>query len=71
MQGFGGLLFFLGIGSFVLKYMGREFTLLMWVDNWGRTVGNVIRIAMILVGAILWFIAMQANKAGEPEQEQG
>ena len=36
MQGFGGFLVLMGAGSFVLHFMDMEFTLLSWVDNWGR-----------------------------------
>jgi hypothetical protein len=59
MQGIGGLLVLLGAGSFVLHYINMEFTLVSWVDNWGTGVGNGIRIAMIVVGAILWFLGRQ------------
>jgi hypothetical protein len=64
MQGIGGLLVLLGAGSFVLRYINMEFTLVSWVDNWGPGVGNGIRIALIVVGAILWFMGrQQAAKA--------
>ncbi len=56
MQGFGGLLFFLGVGSFVLHYINMELLLVSWVDNWGTGVGNGIRVAMIVVGGILWLL---------------
>lgn len=67
MQGIGGLLVLLGAGSFVLHYINMEFTLVSWVDNWGAGVGNGIRIAMIVVGAILWFLGrQQAQKEEAP-----
>jgi hypothetical protein len=67
MQGLGGLLFFLGAGSFVLHYLKMEFILLSWVDNWGANVGIGIRIAMIVVGGILWLLGRQsAAKASSP-----
>jgi hypothetical protein len=56
MQGFGGLLFFLGVGSFVLHYINMELLLVSWVDNWGTGIGNGIRVAMIVVGGILWLL---------------
>ena len=62
MQGFGGLLVLLGAGSFVLHFINMEFTLVSWVDNWGPAVGNAIRIGMIVVGAIVWFL-------GRPKEE--
>jgi len=69
MQGFGGLLALLGAGSFVLHFMDREFTLLSWVDNWGPGIGNGIRIAMIVVGAIIWYLGnKQASAEATPPQ---
>jgi hypothetical protein len=62
MQSFGGLLVFLGAGSFVLKYINMEFILISWIDNWGTGVGNGIRIAMVVVGAIVWFLGKQQSE---------
>jgi len=57
----------MGAGSFVLHYMDMEFRLLGWVDNWGVGVGNGIRIAMIVVGGILWYLGkQQADKEAAP-----
>jgi len=67
MQGFGGLLVLLGAGSFVLPYVGLEFVFISWIDNWGTGVGYGIRIAMIVVGAIVWYIGkQQADKEAAP-----
>jgi hypothetical protein len=67
MQGFGGLLVLLGAGSFVLHYINMEFILVGWVDNWGPGIGNGIRIGMIVVGGILWFLGkQQAAKQESP-----
>ena len=67
MQGIGGFLVLMGAGSFVLHLMNMEFTLVSWVDNWGTGVGNGIRIAMIVVGAIVWFLGkQQAEKEAAP-----
>jgi hypothetical protein len=63
MKSIGGLLFFLGAGSFVLHFLEREFRLLAWVDNWGPTVGNGIRIGMIVIGAVLWMIAHKREQS--------
>jgi hypothetical protein len=62
MKSIGGLLFLLGIGSILLGFTGLEFKLLMWVDNWGETIGWLIRAAFIVIGAAMWFImAGRAN----------
>jgi len=67
MQGIGGFLVLMGAGSFVLHFMDMEFRLLGWVDNWGVGVGNGIRIAMIVVGGIVWYLGkQQADKEAAP-----
>jgi hypothetical protein len=67
MQGFGSFLVLMGAGSFVLHFLNMEFMLLSWVDNWGPGVGNGIRVVMIVVGAIVWFLGkQQAGKEAAP-----
>ena len=67
MQGIGGFLVLMGAGSFVLHFMDMEFRLLSWVDNWGPAAGTGIRIGMIVVGAIVWFLGkQQAEKQASP-----
>jgi hypothetical protein len=66
MQGIGGFLVLMGAGSFVLHYINMEFTLLSWVDNWGVGIGNGIRIAMIVVGAILWLLGRKSATTESP-----
>ena len=43
--------------SIVLGFVGYEFSLLMWIDNWGTTVGWAIRVAIIVAGGALWLLA--------------
>ena len=59
----GSLLLFLGAGSVVLHFIGYEFKLLMWIDNWGETAGWVIRGAMM-------FMASSDEENGEEEGEE-
>jgi hypothetical protein len=66
MQGFGGFLVLMGAGSFVLHFMDMEFRLLGWVDNWGVGVGNGIRVAMIVVGGILWYLGKNSEAKEAP-----
>ncbi len=66
MKQLGGLLVLFGIGSIVLNYMNYEFIVMMWIDNWGTNIGWGIRIATIVVGAILFFV----GKPKELEQTE-
>lgn len=70
MKELGSLLLLFGIGSFALNMIGYEFSLLMWIDNWGQTVGYAIRGGMIAVGGVLYFVGMKAGKGEEAPQEQ-
>ncbi len=68
MKNAGSLLLVLGIGTIVLNFVGYEFAVLSWIDNWGETVGWVIRGAMIAVGAVLFILGMKSPQA-EPAPE--
>jgi hypothetical protein len=63
MKKFGGTLFFFGVGSIVLYFFNMQFIILAWIDLWGPTIGWVIRGALTIVGAILWFLGR--NEEGE------
>lgn len=63
MKTIGMWLAIFGAGSFALNMMGREFTILAWIDSWGTDVGMGIRIAMIVVGAILFFMGAKQETA--------
>ncbi len=53
-----------GVGSIALNFFNYEFIVLSWIDNWGITVGWIIRSTMIVVGTALLFF-------GRREQEEG
>mgnify|MGYP001435630156 CR=1 FL=1 len=59
MRGIGFLLILLGLGSFALQYLEREFLLLSWVDTWGPEIGVGIRIGAAILGLILVFMSMR------------
>ncbi len=61
MKQIGGLMAFFGVGSFVLSMLDREFTLLAWIDSWGPTTGTIIRVALVVVGGVLWFLGNKSE----------
>jgi hypothetical protein len=63
MRSIGGLLMLFGIGSFILKTMDREFRLLQWIDNWGESTGNIIRVALAVVGLVLVVLSFKKKPA--------
>lgn len=56
-----------GIGSIILNQFGYNFSLLMWIDNWGEMVGWAIRGGTIIVGAVLFFLGIQQEQQEEKE----
>ena len=54
MKKWGGYMFFFGLGSIILSFIGMQFIILAWIDWWGPTMGWAIRITLIVVGAALW-----------------
>jgi hypothetical protein len=64
MKTLGGWLFFFGIGSIALYFLGMEFRLLSWIETWGETAAWAIRVGLAVVGGALWFFA---PKKAEPE----
>ena len=70
MKSFGSLLLFFGIGSIVLNFVGYEFSLLMWIDNWGETVGWAIRSGMVIVGAGLYFFTPSGEQQDETAEAE-
>ncbi len=59
MKQIGIYLIIAGIGSFLLNMIGYEFSLLMWIDSWGTTVGQAIRGGAVALGAVLFFLGMK------------
>ena len=53
MRSIGGFLVLLGASSFMLHFLGIDFMLLSWMNTWGMDVGYSIRIALIVVGAVM------------------
>lgn len=68
MKNAGSAFLILGIGSIVLYFIGYEFRILSWIDNWGEGVGWTIRGAMLIVGGVLFFLGMK-SEGGESEAE--
>ncbi|MEL7310779.1 MAG: hypothetical protein AAFN07_04670 [Pseudomonadota bacterium] len=64
MKTIGLYLMIAGAGSIALNQFGYEFSLLMWIDNWGPTVGWAIRGGAIVLGAALFFFGKEES---EPE----
>jgi len=72
MKSIGTTLLILGVGTIVLNFAGFEFRVLSWIDMWGETVGWAIRAAIIVAGAVVFFLGWrteQSVSAPAPRQE--
>lgn len=63
MRSFGILLIIFGAGSFALHAADMEFRLLQWVDNWGTSNGNLIRIGFVVLGILLFVFGGRKRRA--------
>ncbi|MCI5066274.1 hypothetical protein MRY87_11170 [bacterium] len=61
----GKFLILLGVGSFALHFFEYEFRLLMWIDTWGEVMGNIIRVSIAILGAVLCYIGSSSREEAE------
>lgn len=54
---------FFGLFAIVLNFFDRVPSILMWIYEWGEGVAWAIKIGLVLVGAVLFFL-------GKPEAEE-
>ncbi len=54
---------FFGLFAIVLNFFDRVPSILMWIYEWGEGVAWAIKIGLIVVGAVLFFL-------GKPETEE-
>ena len=50
-----------GILATALPYFNLQLRLLSWIDMWGETVSWAIKIGLIVIGAILFFMGNKAE----------
>ncbi|GAA4390264.1 hypothetical protein [Hymenobacter koreensis] len=54
MKELGLGLLLVGLISLVLPFTGMNFIFLSWIEQWGATIGWVIRAGITLLGLALW-----------------
>jgi len=62
MRQIGSLLVFLGVFAIGLEFLDRVPSVLVWIYNWGEGVAWAIKIGLIVVGALLWFMGSSATE---------
>lgn len=63
MRKIGSFMAIFGVLAIVLGFLNRVPSILVWIYNWGETTAWIIKIGLIVGGAILYFM----DKS--PEQE--
>jgi len=62
MQKIGGYIAVFGIISTILYFLDMNLFLLVWIDNWGEGVGWAIRLGLIALGGILFFVGKDSEE---------
>lgn len=65
MKNLGSFIAILGLASIALFFFDYELKILGWINNWGDNIAWTIRGGLVVVGAVLFFMA-PSNK--EPEE---
>ena len=63
MQNIGSTLAILGILAIFLDFFNRVPKVLAWIYNWGDGVAWGIKIALVVVGGVLWLIGRKQEAA--------
>jgi len=65
MKTIGSYLAIFGILAIVLNFFNAVPRILSWIYIWGEGVAWGIKIAFVVIGAVLWFIGNNKNKVTE------
>lgn len=65
MKKIGSTLLFFGLAAIVLNFVNMVPSVLMWIYSWGELTAWVIKIAIVVLGSILFLI----GKKTEQEEE--
>lgn len=61
LGGIGALLALAGLLSIALALFNYNLKVLAWIELWGTGIGWAIRAALVIVGALLFFVAPSAS----------
>jgi len=63
MRKVGSFMALIGIAAIVLNFFGMVPKILIWIYEWGEGVAWAIKIAFVVIGAVLYFM-------GAPKEEE-
>ena len=64
MRKLGGLFAVCGLASIGWHFMGKELSILQWIDNWGTNIGWTIRGGLVVIGVLLWKMGKSGQSKG-------
>ena len=64
MRSIGSLLFIFGGASIIFGFMDRVPRLMTWIYQWGEGTAWAIKVGMVVLGALLYYVA------GKPVKEE-
>ncbi len=67
MRKLGMYMALFGVLAIVLNFLDRVPTLLAWIYDWGEGVAWGIKIGLVVVGAVLFFMGKSAEEAAGAE----
>ncbi|MCF6349766.1 MAG: hypothetical protein L3J23_01885 [Flavobacteriaceae bacterium] len=56
MKKIGSTMAIVGIIAIVMNFLDRVPAILIWIYSWGETTAWVIKIALVVIGAVLFFV---------------
>jgi hypothetical protein len=62
MKSIGSLLFLFGAAAIVFGFMDRVPTVLQWIYTWGDGAAWAIKIGLVVVGAVLYFMGAKKKQ---------
>lgn len=68
-----GLAAILGVLAIILNFLDRVPLVLAWIYKWGESTAWIIKIGLIMVGGIVWFVTrprMEDEMEVEAEMEK-
>ncbi len=75
MKSIGSILFIYGLLAIIMNFFNAVPRLLLWIYNWGEGTAWGIKIAFVVVGAVLWIMGNKNKEkellpAEEPNNDQ-
>lgn len=70
MKSFGSALVYLGVWAIILNFFNFVPKVLVWIYEWGEGPAWGIKIGVIVVGGLLWWLGRRQSPAAETETDE-